>query len=78
MDFAVGRYDRLGDIDDKAVDQAVEGQITEPLGKSGRALNIDEEEYALLQLWLVIVPGDEIEQHILPEQVVNLINEPNN
>src|SRR5208282_6353095 len=68
VDFAIGRHDRFSDIDDKAVDQAVKGEFAEPLSKGGRALYIDEEEYALFQSWLVVVAGNEIEEHVLSQQ----------
>jgi hypothetical protein len=75
VDFAIGSYDRLSDIDDKAIDQAVEGELSKPLGERGRALYIDEQKHALLQPWPVIVAGNEIEQHFLSEEVVDVIDE---
>ena len=38
VDLAISSYDRLSDIDHKAIDQAVERELSEPLGKRGRAL----------------------------------------
>ena len=68
--------DRGGDVDDKAVDEAVEGERAEPLGQRRRALDIDEQEDALLQPRPVVAAGDEVEQHILPEQMVHVVDEP--
>jgi hypothetical protein len=76
VDFAISSHDRISYIDHKAVNQAVEREFSEPLGKRGRALYVDEQECALLQPRPVIVAGDEIEQHILSEQVVDVIDEP--
>jgi hypothetical protein len=57
-------------------DQPGERELSEPLGKRGGALYIDEQKHALLQPWPVIVAGDEIAQHILSKQVVDVIDEP--
>jgi hypothetical protein len=76
VDFAISSDDRLSDIDHKAIDQAVERELSEPLGERGRALYIDEQKHPLLQPWPVIVAGDEIVHHILSKQVINVIDKP--
>jgi len=47
VDFAISSYNRLGDIDHKAIDKTMERELSKPLGERGRALYIDEQEHAL-------------------------------
>src|SRR5580704_1363929 len=75
MDFAARRDDRLREVIDEAVDQAMEGERTEPLGKSRRALHVDEQEHPRFHAGRVIAAGDEVDEHVLAEQAVHVLNE---
>ena len=75
MDFAARRHDRIGEIDDEAVEQAVKGERAEPLGEPCRPLHVDEQEDPRFDPRPVIAAGDEVEQHVLPEQAVHVEHE---
>ena len=75
MDFAARRDYRFGEIDDETVEQAVKCECAEPLGESRRPLHVDEQEHARFNSRPVIAAGDEIEQHVLPEQPTHVVHE---
>ena len=47
----------------------------EPLGQSRRPFHVDEQQNSLFQPRCVIAAGDEIEQHVLTEQFIDLEHE---
>ena len=75
MDFAARRDDRLGEIVDEAVDQAMEGERAEPFGQSRRPLHVDEQEHARFHARRIIAAGDEIDEHVLAKQTVHVEDE---
>ena len=75
MDFATRRDDRLSEIEDETIEQAMKGERAEPLGQSRRTLHVEEQEYPRFHAGRVIAAGDEVKQHVLAEQAVHVLDE---
>ena len=65
VNLAFLHHDRFGKVAEKAVEQAMEADLAEPLGGSGRTLQVDEKD-VLLDVRAIVATGQEISSTFWP------------